>query len=58
MGNTGEQLFHLWRFFHSDENVDTIDAYLQRTRQVAVILNYGEPHILEVFKTLYHHVCI
>ena len=28
----------------------TIDAYVNRIKQVAVLLNYGEPQILELFK--------
>ena len=51
MGNTGEQLFHVWRSFSFDENTETIDAYVTHIRQVAALLGYGEPHISEVFKT-------
>ena len=49
-GNTREELFAAWRSFHFDENAERIDAYVQRIRQVAVMLNYGEPQILEVLK--------
>ena len=57
VGNTREHLFHAWRFFHFDENSETIDAYIQRIRQVDVMYNYGEPQILEVFKnTLLSHL--
>ena len=49
-GSTREQYFHLWRSFHFDENVDTIDTYITRIKQVAALLNYGEPQILELFK--------
>ena len=49
-GNTQEQLFHIWRSFHYDENVEMIDAYVNRIKQVAALLNYGEPQILELFK--------
>ena len=28
IGNTREQLFHAWRSFHFDENVETIDTYI------------------------------
>ena len=49
-GNAREQLFHVWRSFHYDENVETIDSYVHRIKQVAVLLKYGEPHILELFK--------
>ena len=50
MGNTCEQLFHTWRSFTFDENTETIDSYVIRIRQVATLLNYGKPQILEVFK--------
>ena len=40
----------MWRSFHYDENVEMIDAYVNRIKQVAVLLNYGEPQILELFK--------
>ena len=36
--------------FHFNESAETIDIYVQRIRQVVVILNYGEPQILEVFE--------
>ena len=45
-----EQLFHTWRSFNFNENTDTIDAYVTQIRQVATLLGYGEPQILEVFK--------
>ena len=50
LGNTRDQLFHAWRLFHYDENVETQDAYVTRIRQVARLLGYGEPQVLEVFK--------
>ena len=50
IGNTREQLFHTWRSFHFDENTETIDAYVTCIKQVATLLGYGEPQILEVFK--------
>ena len=34
--------------FH--ENTENIDAYVTHIRQVAAVLHYGEPQILEVFK--------
>ena len=58
IGNTQEQLFHSWRTFHFDENAETIDAYVQRVRQVAAMLNYGKPQLLEVFKSPCPHVYI
>ena len=50
MGNTCEQLFHAWRSFTFDGNTETIDSYVIRIRQVATLLGYGVPQILEVFK--------
>ena len=50
IGNTREQLFHAWRSFSFDENTETIGAYITCMRQVATLLGYGEPQILEVFK--------
>ena len=50
LGDTHEQLFHAWRSFTFDENTETIDSYVIRIRQVATLLGYGEPQILEVFK--------
>ena len=50
LGNTREQLFHVWRSFHYDENVETPDLYVTRIRQVARLLGYGEPQVLEVFR--------
>ena len=50
IGNTREQLFHVWRSFHFDENTETIDAYVHHIRQVANLLGYQDPQMLEVFK--------
>ena len=50
IGNTREQLFHVWRSFHFHENAEMIDAYVNRIRQVANLLGHQEPQILEVFK--------
>ena len=50
IGNTRERLFHAWRSFKFDENTETMDAYVHHIRQVAGLLGYGEPQILEVFK--------
>ena len=50
LGNTCEQLFHAWISFSFDENTETIDSYVTRIRQVATLLGYEEPQILEVFK--------
>ena len=49
-GSTREQYFHAWRSFQFDENTDTIDSYIHKVNQVATLLNYGEPWILELFK--------
>ena len=46
IGNTKEQLFHVWRSFHFDENTETLDAYVTSIRQVVTLLSYGEPHVL------------
>ena len=48
-GNMEEKLFHVWRSFHY-ENPETIHAYVNRIKQVAMLLNYGEPQILELFE--------
>ena len=39
-----------WRSFHFDQNTETIDAYVHHIRQVANLLGYQDPQILEVFK--------
>ena len=49
-GNTREQYFHAWRSFHFDEATDTVDGYIQKVKQMAALLNYEEPQILELFK--------
>ena len=49
-GNTREQYFYAWRSFHFDEATDTIDGYIQKVKQVAALLNYEKPQILELFK--------
>ena len=48
--NTREQQFHAWRSFHFNENTETINTYICHIRQVATLLDYEEPQILEVFK--------
>ena len=50
IGKTRDQLFHAWRSFHFDENTETIDAYINHIKQVATLLGYQDPQILEVFK--------
>ena len=51
IGNTREQLFHAWWSFHFYENRETLDLYVTCIRQVTTLLGYGEPQILEVFKS-------
>ena len=43
-------MFHTWRSFHYDENVETPDAYIIRIKQVARLLDYEDLQVLEVFK--------
>ena len=43
-------MFHTWRSFHYDENVETPDAYIIRIKQVARLLGYEDLQVLEVFK--------
>ena len=50
LGNMQEQIFYVWRSFNFNENRETIDSYVTRIRQVAELLGYGEPQVLEVFK--------
>ena len=47
-GNTREQYFHVWRSFQFDEATDTIDGYFHKVKQVAALLDYGEPQILVI----------
>ena len=49
-GSSREQYFHVWRSFQYDENTDTIDSYILKFKQVASLLNHGEPEILKLFK--------
>ena len=50
IGNSMEQLFHVWITFNFNENVLLIDAYVQRIGWVTDVFNYGVPDILEVFR--------
>ena len=50
IGNTREELFHTWRSFSFNINTEMIGAYVACIRQVAALLVYEEPQILEVFK--------
>ena len=50
IGNAREQFFHIWRSCHFDKNTETLDAYVTCIRQIATLLGYGKPQVLEVFK--------
>ena len=50
IGNSREQLFHVLRSFHFDENTESLDSYVTCINQVGTLLGYGEPQVLEVFK--------
>ena len=43
-------IFHAWRPFSFDENMETIDAYVIHIMHIAALLGYWEPQTLEVFK--------
>ena len=49
-GNTREELLHAWRSFHFDENTETLNADVTCIRQVATLLGYGKPQVLDIFK--------
>ena len=42
----------MWQLFHFDENTETLDSNVTCKRQVATLLGYGEPQIVEVFKNM------
>ena len=48
IGSTREELFHMWRSFHFNEK--TFDSYVTHIRQKVILLGYGEPQVIEVFK--------
>ena len=50
IGSIREHLFHVWRSFHCNGNSETIDSYVTFIRQVAALLGYGKPHVLDMFK--------
>ena len=52
-GNTREQYFHIWRCFQFDEATDMIDGYIYKVKQVAALLDYGDPQILELFRNTF-----
>ena len=45
IGKTREQVFHAWRSYSFDKNIETIGAYVTHIRQVATLLGYGELQI-------------
>ena len=45
-----QAIIYMLRSFHYDENAEMIDAYVNRIKQLAALLNYGAPQILELFK--------
>ena len=49
-GSTREQYFHAWRFFQFDKATNTTYGYIHKVTQVAALLDFGEPQILELFK--------
>ena len=49
-GNARELLFHAWQSFHLNENSETLDSYVTLIRQVPVLLDFGKPQVLKVFK--------
>ena len=50
IGNIREQLIHVWRSFHSDENTEMLDAYVTCIREVAALLGYSKSQVSGVFK--------
>ena len=40
----------MWRSFYFNQNTETLDAYVTCMRQLAALLGYGKPQVLEVFK--------
>ena len=40
----------MWRSFQFDKATGTIDGYIQKVRQVAALLDYGDTQILELFR--------
>ena len=36
--------------FNFYENTETVDSYVTQIRQVATLLGYGKPQVLELFK--------
>ena len=42
IGNTKEQLFHVWISFHFDENKETLDACVTCIRHIVALIDYSE----------------
>ena len=40
----------MWRSFHFDENSEMLDSYVTHIRQVALLLGYGEPQVLDILE--------
>ena len=51
IGNTREQLFYVLKSFHFDENIEILDSYIIHIRQIATLLGYGEPQVLEILRS-------
>ena len=45
-------MFHAWRSFYFDENTEAWVAYVTCIKQVATLLGYGTPQVLEAFKNI------
>ena len=54
IGNTRDQLLHVWGSFHFDESTEMLDSYVTLIRQVATLLGYGKMQVLEVFQSTPH----
>ena len=50
MGNIRKQLFHAWRSFHINKDSETLHSYVTCIRQVALLLGYGKPQVLDIFE--------
>ena len=46
-GSNRDQYYQTWRNFCFDESVDDIDSYVTKVKQLAALLNYGDPEMLE-----------
>ena len=48
----------MWQSFHFDENVETLDSSVTHIRQVSILLIYGGPQTLEVFKNTSYKIIL